>query len=283
MAQPVNRPFFSVVIANYNHGRFLGDAIRSVFDQSCQDLELIIVDGGSTDNSVEVIKTFEDRIAWWCSEKDRGQSHAFNKGFAKAKGHFLTWLNADDLLLPGTLEKAKAKLLRHPECRWMTANFFRFLADGTIIECKWGPHLLPRLLQQLNAPVVVFGPTSFFARSLFEEIGGMDESLHYVMDTDLWLRFKAKAVWQVRLNHYAWAFRMHAESKTAEFGEHRHEAGKWERMGEEKKRIALKSNYAPSRLLHYLGLGWRILDGSLFIYLWNQTFRRGRKLKEIVR
>ena len=94
----MNKPLLSIVIANYNYGRFLEEAIQSVLSQSCNDYELIIVDGGSTDNSVEIIKKYEDKIAWWVSEKDKGQSDAFNKGFAHAKGKYLTWLNADDIL-----------------------------------------------------------------------------------------------------------------------------------------------------------------------------------------
>ena len=83
-------PFLSVIIANYNYGRFLGEAIRSVLSQSCDDFELIVIDGGSTDDSVRVIKQYENRISYWVSEKDKGQSDAFNKGFAKASGRFLT-------------------------------------------------------------------------------------------------------------------------------------------------------------------------------------------------
>ena len=106
------QPFVSVVIANYNYGRFLDEAIQSVLNQACNDVELIICDAASTDNSVEVIKKYADRIAWWCSEKDKGQSDAFNKGFSHAKGRFLTWLNADDVMLPGTIEKLKATTAR---------------------------------------------------------------------------------------------------------------------------------------------------------------------------
>lgn len=100
-------PLFSIVIVNYNYGRYLDAAIRSVLDQSCGDKELIVVDGGSSDESVRVIERHADRIGWWCSEPDNGQSDAFNKGFSRARGRFLTWLNADDIMFPGAARPGK--------------------------------------------------------------------------------------------------------------------------------------------------------------------------------
>ena len=97
-------PILSIVIANYNYGRFLEDAIRSVCLQNMGDkIELIICDAASTDNSLEIIRKYASKIAWWCSEKDGGQSAAFNKGFSHARGKYLTWLNADDVLVSGCL------------------------------------------------------------------------------------------------------------------------------------------------------------------------------------
>ncbi|MDD5704308.1 MAG: glycosyltransferase family 2 protein [Kiritimatiellae bacterium] len=271
-------PFFSIVIANYNHGRFLPQALASVLAQDCQDFELIVVDGGSTDDSVAVIQRHVGRIAWWCSERDRGQSHAFNKGFQKARGRFLTWLNADDLLLPGALRNAKAKLVAHPRCQWLTGNFLRFLQDGTILECKWGPHFLPRFLQRPHAPVIVYGPTSFFAKSLYERVGPIDESLHLVMDTDLWLRFMSQGVWQMRLSHCCWGFRMHETSKTAFFPGMTVAKDISRELADENQRMYARYAYTRSRglrLAHLLGRG---LDGSALVYLWRQCFIRGRRI-----
>ena len=111
-----NNPLLSIVIANYNYGRFLEEAIQSVITQEGFDqCELIVVDGGSTDNSVEVIKKYSDKISWWCSEPDGGQSSAFNKGFRRASGRFLTWLNADDIFLPGALSAIMYEIRQHPE------------------------------------------------------------------------------------------------------------------------------------------------------------------------
>lgn len=266
-------PTLSIVVANYNYGRFLAAAIESVLNQSCQDFELIIVDGGSSDNSVEIIKQYEERIAWWCSEPDRGQSHAFNKGFAQAKGRFLTWLNADDLMLPGTVEKMAGMARRYPDLKWITGNLLRFTEDGNVIEAKWGPHWLPNWMQRANSPIVVFGPTSFFDRAIYLKLGGMDEKLHYIMDTELWLRFMANGVTQKRLNHCCWAFRMHDQSKTAEFADHCLDSQRKTKLTEEWKYIELKHNYKASRLLRSVQLLSRGLDGSLVVSLLRQQFK----------
>lgn len=94
----------SIIVPSFNQGRFLSDTLQSIVDQNYDGVEIIVMDGGSTDNSVEVIKQFEQHIAYWQSEKDAGQSNAINNGFKKATGEFVTWLNSDDVLLAGALE-----------------------------------------------------------------------------------------------------------------------------------------------------------------------------------
>ena len=117
----MNTPLFSVVLPSLNHGAFLEKALWSVISQAGGDTEVIVADGGSTDGSVAIIRRHEQHLAWWCSERDGGQSAALNKGFARARGQYLFWLNADDLLLPGTLELARARLRARPECPWLSA------------------------------------------------------------------------------------------------------------------------------------------------------------------
>lgn len=203
----------SIVIANYNYGHFLDTAIRSVLSQSCQDFELIIVDGGSTDNSVEIIRKHADKIAWWCSEKDKGQSDAFNKGFAHAKGRFLTWLNADDVMIDGTIERLANAARKHPEQQWFAGGSVHFGPDGKVILCTNTRRFSN--YEARHGQIVVYAPSSFFTRDLFNCVGGFDEFFRYSMDTYLWCRFFAlEQVRFMKLPGYVFGFRYHANSKT---------------------------------------------------------------------
>ena len=277
----------SIVIANYNYGRFLEDAICSVLDQADDRVELIICDAASTDNSVDIIKKYagglppntlryewkdsnsqlqtpsSKLITWWCSEKDGGQSAAFNKGFSHACGKYLTWLNADDLMMPGSLSKVLAALTRHPKCQWFTGNGFRFFGDGTVMASNWGPVWYPEFLQRKSSPLVVFGPTSFFTREIYEQVGKIDEQLYYAMDNDLWLKFITAGIKQRRINCMIWAFRMHTASKTAEFGEHQLDEESRRKLVEEGHAIAKKLGYRMSKFMHFVVRAWRFIDGSM--------------------
>ena len=206
------QPLVSIVIANYNYGRFLDEAIRSVLNQSCQDLELIVCDAKSTDNSVDVIKKYADRIAWWCSEKDKGQSDAFNKGFSHASGRFLTWLNADDVMLPGTTEKLKKAAESHPECEWFVGGVLWLDKAMRVLKCGRGRRFSEIRYREGN--VSVWGPSSFFTKRMLDSVGGVDVRYHYTMDTELWLRFASKLGVRYRpFANYAWGLRMHEDAK----------------------------------------------------------------------
>lgn len=275
-------PFFSIVIANYNYGHLLSTAIESILHQNCEDYEIILVDGGSSDNSLEIINKYEKYFAWWISEPDNGQSDAFNKGFSHAKGQFLTWLNADDVLLPGTLSAVKKKLVKHKNVQWATGNFVRFLhSNNQICEAPWGPHILPKWLQGKNRTLVVFGPTTFWSKKAYETLGPIDEKLHYVMDIDYWQRLNQNGYKQIRINHYCWGFRMHENSKTAEFGTHKKNKMAKITMKEEKKYINEKNNYHPSKIWRIIGLIMRIIDGSHIKAIINRKTIVGKEITNV--
>ena len=206
------KPELSIVIANYNYGRFLAEAIESVLSQSCQNFELIVCDAASTDNSVEVIRKYSDRIAWWCSEPDGGQSAAFNKGFSHAKGRFLTWLNADDVMMPGTLKAFTDAIAKNPKQEWFVGGVMWLTKDMRVIRCGRGRHM--SRVRAEHGQVNVCGPSSFFSRELYERVGKIDERHHYTMDTDLWLRFALNEKQSfVPFVRYAWGLRLHEDAK----------------------------------------------------------------------
>ncbi len=209
----MNNPLISIVIANYNYGHFLTDAIESVVSQRMGDsVELIICDAGSTDCSVDVIKKYEKNIKWWCSEKDGGQSAAFNKGFSHAEGRFLTWLNADDVLLPGTLEKLRYASEKWPQCEWFVAGCFWLDPGMKIFKCGRARRMSH--YRANTGSVNVCGPSSFFSRELYERVGKIDERFIYTMDVDLWLRFALKArVTFKPFARYGWGLRLHPDAK----------------------------------------------------------------------
>lgn len=273
----------SIVIANYNYGRFVGAAIRSVIAQDCFDkCELIVIDGGSSDNSVEIIKQYESQIAYWVSEKDAGQSNAFNKGIAHSNGRFLTWLNADDVMLPGTLKVVLKAIQDDPDVDWLCGNFMRYREDnGRIIEAAWGPHIVPKFLQGNGFPIQVFGPTTFWSRRAYEAVGPIDESFHYIMDSEYWERLLMAGYRYVRINHCCWAFRMHVDSKTAEFGAHKRSEKVYKAMMAERRCKQEKTRFSISRGGRYLIWVWRLLDGSAFVALWRRFFIVGKSVSAI--
>ena len=205
-------PLLSIVIANYNYGRFLEEAIQSVLSQSYDDYELIIVDGGSTDNSVEIIKKYADRIAWWCSEQDKGQSDAFNKGFAHARGRFLTWLNADDVMFPGALKAVARQIKNHPKREWFVGS--SAYVDKELRITKWFCCHRFSDIRARYGFLTCGGPSSFFTKRLLIRVGGFDVALHFLMDIDLWYRcYYVGKQRYVRVIHPVFAYRIHETSK----------------------------------------------------------------------
>lgn len=179
-------PRVSVITPCLNSVRTIEAAIRSVLDQNYPNLEYLVVDGGSTDGTVEVIRRYADRLAGWESERDRGQSHAINKGFARATGEIVAWLNADDRYLPGAIRRAVRALSGDPSAAFVYGNA-RVITPHGVTLSKPGPMTLPRMMAHLHRRHIP-QPTVFLRNRSLKEAGPIDESLHLSMDLDLWTR-----------------------------------------------------------------------------------------------
>jgi glycosyltransferase involved in cell wall biosynthesis len=203
------RPLVTIVTPSYNQAAFIRETLESVRSQDYPHIEHIVFDGYSTDNSVEIIKEFEDCLTWF-SEKDTGQSDAINKGFRMAKGDILAWLNSDDTYLEGAITKAVEFLESHPDVMMVYGKGYTIDKDSVVTgECYTEPFDMERL-KSLN---YIYQPSVFIRKEVFDEIGFLDESLHFAMDIDLWIRV-AKKFKVEYLEEFLSTYRLHDDCKT---------------------------------------------------------------------
>ena len=183
-------PKISIIVPNYNGEKTLGKTLQSLVDQTYPSLEIIVVDGGSTDNSVSVIEQYEEHIHWWVSEKDSGQGNAINKGFAQCTGEVVNWLCSDDILPEGVLHTIGKFFARSPDidvlvgaCRivYVTENNREFIRTSTL-----------KRIELMPARNALAQPSCFYRRHLLARPQPIDESYHYAMDFELWNYFKSQ-------------------------------------------------------------------------------------------
>jgi len=179
-------PRVSIVTPSYNHGQFIEETIRSILLQGYPNLEYIIIDGGSTDNNVEIIKKYEPWMAYWVSEKDRGQAHAINKGFSRATGELAGWMNSDDIYFPGAIKTVVI--------HWVANGRPNSLITGTKLKGNSSLDTISRLvqspytIQHLVEKNIIEQPSTFYPLGLLRKVGCIDERYRMSMDYDLWLR-----------------------------------------------------------------------------------------------
>ncbi|HDD62614.1 MAG TPA: glycosyltransferase [Chloroflexi bacterium] len=199
------RPLVSIITPSYNQVKYLEDTIQSVIQQDYPNLEYIIVDGGSTDGSPEVIERYQDKFAWWVSESDQGQADAINKGFRKATGEIVAWLNSDDLYLPGTISSAVELFQKNPAAGVIYGDAVSADADGRLLNelrfSSWGT----RDFLQFN---IICQPAVFMKRSIVEKVGYLDPNYHFFLDHQLWIRLSRETefvhhpeIWAVSRYH----------------------------------------------------------------------------------
>jgi glycosyltransferase involved in cell wall biosynthesis len=187
------KPKLTIITPSFNQAAFLERTLRSVLDQGYEDLEYMVVDGGSTDGSVEIIESYASRLAWWTSEPDEGQTHALNKGLRRATGEIVAFINSDDYYLPGAFDAA-VDALAGTEARWV-AGAARFVDEHDNVTEVWHAELpvTPRYRWVLD-PVGWPQAASFWRRQLFYEFGLFREDFHYVFDTEFGVRLALAGV-----------------------------------------------------------------------------------------
>jgi GT2 family glycosyltransferase len=242
----------SIVTPSYNQASYIEQTLNSVLNQEYSSIEYIVIDGGSTDNSVEIIERYADRLAYWVSEKDNGQADAINKGFAQASGEIIAWLNSDDYYLAGTVSAAVKVFDENPDVVLVYGNMLAVDEHGKTFNVLSYKQLA---LEDLLCFQIIGQPAVFIRRSALQQTSGLDSTFHFLLDHHLWIQLAQLG----RLLHIpqTWAAaRYHAEAKNlakaAEFG---HEAfrilewaGQNESLAPVLKRVSRRARAAAYRV-----------------------------------
>lgn len=205
-------PKISIVTPSYNQGQYIEETIRSVLLQNYPNLEYIIIDGGSTDNTIEIIKKYEKWIAFWVSEPDNGQTHAINKGFYKSDGKVIAWLNSDDFYLNGAIKK----LLEVTDVSKPQILFGNSILFDDIKKMQWESDIISDH-QKYDISVIdyIIQPSSFFTVYAWELTKPLNEHLDFAFDWDLFIRFKNKGVDFIPINQVLSKYRKHPNHKSS--------------------------------------------------------------------
>lgn len=208
-------PKISIVTPSFNQGHFIKETIDSVLNQNYPNLEYIVMDGGSTDDTVKILKSYGNKIQW-ISKKDKGQTDAINKGIKKTNGEIVAYINSDDVMLPNTLHTVAEYFMKNEKAMWVSGDYFIIDAKGNKIQSFVASY--KKILRNypyawvLSIANFIIQPSTFWRRSLTKEIGFFREDLHYVMDFEYWMRAIQKYPLHILPNHFS-LFRIHGDSK----------------------------------------------------------------------
>jgi glycosyltransferase involved in cell wall biosynthesis len=206
-------PKISIITPSYNQAEFLERTIRSVIDQDYPNLEYIVIDGGSTDGSVDILKKYSRHFAYWVSEPDQGQSAAINKGIKIATGELIAWQNSDDIYYPNTFRSLVANIRNRPNIELVVGNINIIDEYNNVIRDV--KYVTPSFGRMIAEGMMVTNQAAFWRKNMHEQIGFMDESLHYAFDYDWFLRLINKCERCLHVDETWGGYRMHGATKTS--------------------------------------------------------------------
>jgi glycosyltransferase involved in cell wall biosynthesis len=272
-------PKISIVTPSYNQAEFIERTIESVLAQNYPELEYIVIDGGSTDGSTDIIKKYASQLSFWISEPDKGQSDAINKGFKKATGDLFCWINADDVLFPDSLKKVAEAYGKRPDVDIVTGNV------AYIDELDYVTRYIkvPRTRWSFYRFGVGYfsAPSVFFKRSLYEQVEGLDINLHYSMDIDIWHKFRLAGAKVYHVKEYLGGFRVYASSKTGSFRQRERKAFENPETKVVRTRYIPKVSKTTVRIFRILYKFWQVANLNYLSGWLDFRRRKGKTWQEV--
>lgn len=268
-------PRLTLVTPSFNQARYLEETIRSVLAQRENVHEFFVLDGGSDDGSAAIVERYAEGIDYWVSQPDGGQAEAVSRGFERATGELLGWLNSDDVLLPGAAAAVRRAFAGGAAPDVVSGRFCQIDGEGRLLRCAWVPQA-PAWWTRRGVTRIC-QPSTFFSRRLYEDVGGLDQGLECVLDTDLWYRMlKRRARWRV-IPRYLAARRYHDATKGAVLTD---------RYAVERRLLAERHpEYRPAGAARWAGRAafraFQLASPGFWGALLATLRRRGRRLAEV--